>query len=70
MNCGGSADPRGESAAQLKQGDRRLQGKDRERRRVADPVNPTGRLKDFRRAGVHLGRAVQHGSVLLRRLSA
>jgi hypothetical protein len=28
MNGSGSADPRGESAAQVKQGDRHVQGKD------------------------------------------
>jgi hypothetical protein len=36
-----------------------VQGKDGEGRRVPDPVNPTSRLEDFRRAGVHLGRAVE-----------
>ena len=70
MNCRGSAYPCGETAAQVKQGDRRVQGKDGEGRRVADPVNPTGRLEDFCRAGVHLGRTVEHGSVLLGRLVA
>ena len=65
MNCGGRADPRGESAAQVEQGDRHVQGKDGEGGRVADPVNPTGRLKDFRRAGVYIGSAVEYGAVLL-----
>ena len=70
MNCRGSAHRCGESAAQVKQGYRRLQGKDSEGRRVADPVNPAGCLEDFRRAGVHLRRAVEYGSVLFRRLIA
>lgn len=68
MNRGGSADPCGESAAQVKQAHGCVQGKGGEGRRVADPVNPTGRLEDFRSAGVHLGRTAKHGSVLLGRL--